>query len=82
MVAAQSHHADAIDGEDSFAQHAEELYETIAFQEDGIDSESVGSTKEPSPISPQHVPDKSDDVEADQIAAASSAASGSNLLKS
>ena len=43
MVAAQSHHADAFDGEDSFAQHAEELYETIAFQEDGIDSESASA---------------------------------------
>ena len=82
MVAARNHHADAIDGEDSFAQHAEELYETIAFREDGNDSESVGSTKEPHPISPQRVPDTSAYVEADQIAAASSGASGSNLLRS
>ena len=40
------------------------------------------SAKEPRPISPQHVPDKSDDVEADRNAAASSVATGSNLSKS
>ena len=40
----------------------------------------LGSAKEPRLISPQHVPGRSDDVEADQTTAASSAASGSNFL--
>ena len=39
-----------------------------------------GSAKNPRPISPQHVPGKYDDVGAGQVTAASSAASGSNLL--
>ena len=42
----------------------------------------LGSAKDPRPKPPQHVPGKSDDVEADRITAASSAASGSNLLNS
>ena len=41
-----------------------------------------GSSKDPRRKSPQHVPDKFDDAEADQITATSSAASGSNLLNS
>ena len=40
------------------------------------------SAKEPRTISPQNVPDKSDDVEADRNAAASPVATGSNLSKS
>ena len=43
MTAAEGHQADTTDGEDPFAQRAEELYESIAFEEDGVDSESASA---------------------------------------
>ena len=43
MTAADSHQADASDGENSFAQSAGELYEAIAFEEDGVISESASA---------------------------------------
>ena len=43
MPAADSHQADASDCENSFAQSAEELYEAIAFEEDGVISESASA---------------------------------------
>ena len=43
MTAADSHQADASDGENSFAQSAGELYEAIAFEEDGVISQSASA---------------------------------------
>ena len=43
MTAADSHQADASDGENSFAQSVEELYEAIACEEDGVISESASA---------------------------------------
>ena len=42
MAAAESHQPHVTDGEDSFVQRAEELYDTITC-EDGVDSESPGA---------------------------------------
>ena len=42
MAAAETHHLEVPDGEDFFTQRAEELYDSIAF-EDGVDSESAGA---------------------------------------
>ena len=40
MPAADSHQADASDGENFFTRSAEELYEAIASEQDGVNSES------------------------------------------